>query len=150
VAELGHASVEMFRELDNPFGLGWALHLEGLALAVLGRSDEAETVLREAMRIFLPSDDRSALALLVGDLSILAESRGNIERALRMAGAAERIEEEIGTGLLGSDTTVAKRLRQLKARLPAAEAEPLLAEGRAMSVEDALAFATEWLERPDS
>src|ERR671919_389603 len=146
VAELGRASVEKFRELDNPFGLGWALHLEGLALAVLGRSDEAEAALREAMGIFLPSDDRSALALLVADLSILAESRGEVERALRLAGAAERIEEEIGTGLLVSDTTVSKRLRKLKARLPAAEAEPILAEGRRMTVDQALAFAKDWLE----
>jgi predicted ATPase len=147
VAELGRASVQMFRGLDNPFGLGWALHLEGLALAVLGRSEEAEASLREAMGIFLPSDDRSALALLVADLSILAESRGEIERAFRLAGAAERVEEEIGTGLLVSDTTVSKRLRKLKARLPAAEAGPLLAEGRRMSVDEALVFAKEWLER---
>jgi tetratricopeptide (TPR) repeat protein len=146
VAELGRASVQKFRGLDNPFGLGWALHLEGLALAVLGRSDEAEAALREAMGIFLPSDDRSALALLVADLSILAESRGEVERALRLAGAAERIEEEIGTGLLVSDTTVSKRLRKLKARLPAAEAEPILAEGRRMTVDEALAFAKDWLE----
>jgi predicted ATPase/class 3 adenylate cyclase len=146
VAELSRASVEMFRGLDNPFGLAWALHLEGLALAVLGRSDEAEVALREAMGIFLPSDDRSALALLVADLSILAESRGEIDRALRLAGAAERIEEEIGTGLLVSDTTVSKRIRTLKARLPAAEAEPLLAEGRKMSVDEGLAFAKDWLE----
>jgi tetratricopeptide (TPR) repeat protein len=146
VAELGRASVEKFRGLDNPFGLGWALHLEGLGLAVLGRSEEAEAALREAMGIFLPSDDRSALALLVADLSILAESRGEVERALRLAGAAERIEEEIGTGLLVSDTTVSKRLRKLKARLPAAEAEPILAEGRRMTVDEALAFAKDWLE----
>src|SRR5918996_43090 len=146
VAELGRASVEKFRGLDNPFGLGWALHLEGLGLAVLGRSEEAEPALREAMGIFLPSDDRSALALLVADLSILAESRGEVERALKLAGAAERIEEEIGTGLLVSDTTVSKRLRKLKARLPAAEAEPILAEGRRMSVDEALAFAKGWLE----
>jgi predicted ATPase/class 3 adenylate cyclase len=149
MAELGTASVRMFRGLDNPFGLAWALHLEGLALAVLGRPDEAEISLREAMGIFLPSDDRSALALLVADLSILAESRGEIEQALRLAGAAESVEEEIGTGLLVSDTTVAKRLQRLRASVPGPEAEPLLAEGRTMSVEQALAYAKEWLGPTD-
>lgn len=146
VADLGTTSVEMFRTLDNPFGLAWALHLRGLALAVLGRADEGEAALREAMGIFLPSDDRSALALLIADLSILAESRGEIERALRLAGAAESVEEEIGTGLLRSDTTVAKRLQKVRTRLPGPQAEPLLAEGRTMSAEEALAAATEWLE----
>jgi hypothetical protein len=147
VAELGTASVEMFRGLDNPFGLAWALHLRGLALAVLGRPDEAEVALGEAMGIFLPSDDRSALALLLADLSILAESRGDLERAVRLAGAAESVEEEIGTGLLVSDATVSKRLRKLKARLPASEAEPLLAEGRAMTMEQAVMYAKDWLDR---
>jgi len=149
VADLGGASVEMFRRLDNPFGLAWALHLEGLALAVLGRPDEAEVPLREAMGIFLPSDDRSALALLLADLSILADSRGELQQALRLAGAAESVEEEIGTGLLGSDTTVSKVLRKLKARLPADEAEPFLAEGRRMSVDEAVAFARGWLGATD-
>jgi predicted ATPase/class 3 adenylate cyclase len=148
MAELGSASVRMFREIDNPFGLAWALHLEGLALAVLDRPDEAEVLLREAMGIFLPSDDRSALALLMADLSILAESRGEIQQALRLAGAAESVEEEIGTGLLASDTTVAKRLKKLKARVPGPEAEPLLAEGRTMSADRALAYAKEWLGEP--
>jgi hypothetical protein len=97
------------------------------------------------MGIFLPSDDRSALSLLLADLSILAESRGELERALRLAGAAESVEEEIGTGLLVSDSTVAKRLRKLRARLPGPEAEPLLAEGRTMSVGQALEYAKEWL-----
>jgi predicted ATPase/class 3 adenylate cyclase len=146
VAELGTASVEMFRRLENPFGLAWALHLQGLALAVLGRPDEAEVSLREAMGIFLPSDDRSALALLLADLSILAESRGELELALRLAGAAESVEEEVGTGLLVSDSTVSKRLRKLKARLPGPEAEPLLTEGRTMSMDQALTYAKQWLE----
>ena len=146
VADLGTASVRMFRRLENPFGLGWALHMEGLALAVLDRPDEAEASLREAMGIFLPSDDRSALALLLADLSILAESRGEMDQALRLAGAAESAEEEIGTGLLASDTTVAKQLQKLRARVPGAEARPLLEEGRAMSVEQALAYAKDWLD----
>ena len=146
VAALATASVERFRRLDKPFGLAWALHMEALALAILGHPDEAEVSLREAMGIFLPSDDRSALALLLADLSILAESRGEIDRAVRLAGAAESAEEEIGTGLLVSDTTVAKRLQKLLASVPGAEAEPLLEEGRAMPVEQALAYAKEWLD----
>jgi predicted ATPase/class 3 adenylate cyclase len=145
VAELATSSVEMFRELDNPFGLGWALHLQGLALTVLRRPDQAAASHKEAMGIFLGSDDRSALALLLADLAILAESVGDVERAIRLAGAADRVEEEVGTGLLVSDAAVSKRLRGLRGLLPPAEADPLFAEGRAMSMEQALAYAKEWL-----
>jgi predicted ATPase/class 3 adenylate cyclase len=145
VAGLAASAVRMFRELDNPFGLSWALHLQGLALTVLGRPEEAEASLKEAMGIFLGSDDRSALALLLADLAILAESVGDVGRAIRLAGAADRVEEEVGTGLLVSDAAVSKRLRGLRGLLPPAEADPLFAEGRAMSMEQALAYAKEWL-----
>jgi len=145
VAELATSSVEMFRELDNPFGLGWALHLQGLALTVLRRPDQAAASHREAMAIFLGSDDRSAVALLLADLAILAESVGDVERAIRLAGAAEGVEEEVGTGLLVSDAAVSKRLRGLRGLLPPAEADPLFAEGRAMSMDQALAYAKEGL-----
>ena len=145
VAELATSSVEMFRELDNPFGLGWALHLQGLALTVLRRPDQAAASHKEAMGIFLGSDDRSAVALLLADLAILAESVGDVGRAIRLAGAADRVEEEVGTGLLVSDAAVSKRLRGLRGLLPPAESDPLFAEGRAMSMEQALAYAKEWL-----
>jgi predicted ATPase/class 3 adenylate cyclase len=145
VAELATSSVEMFREIDNPFGLSWALHLQGLAFTVLGRRGEAEASFREAMGIFLGSDDRSALALLLADLAILAESVGDAERAIRLAGAADGVEEEVGTGLLVSDAAVSKRLRGLRGLLPPAESGPLFAEGRAMSMEQALAYAKEGL-----
>jgi predicted ATPase len=145
VAELAASSVEMFRELNNPFGLSWALHLQGLALTVLGRPDGAETLFKEAMGIFLGSDDRSALSLLLADLAILAESVGDVERAIRLAGAADGVEEEVGTGLLVSDAAVSKRLRGLRGLLPPAESDPLFAEGRAMSMDAALAYAKEGL-----
>ncbi|HYZ10630.1 MAG TPA: adenylate/guanylate cyclase domain-containing protein [Actinomycetota bacterium] len=145
VARLSTDSVEMFRRLDNPFGLAWALHLQGLALAILGRPDEAEASLREAMDIFLGTEDRSAAALLLADLAILADSRGQHDRALRLAGAAETVEQEVGTGLLVSDSTVSKWLRRLRGRLPELETEPLLDEGRAMSMDEALAYGKQGL-----
>jgi len=145
VAELATSSVGMFRELDNPFGLAWALHLQGLALTVLSRPDAAEASFKEAMGIFLGSDDRSALALLLADLAILAESVGDVERAIRLAGAADGVEEEVGTGLLVSDAAVSKRLRGLRGLLPPAESDPLFAEGRAMNMEQALEYAKEGL-----
>jgi tetratricopeptide (TPR) repeat protein len=150
VAELATSSVEMFRQLDNPFGLSWGLHLQGLALTVLGRPDEARASFREAMTIFLKSDDRSALALMLADLAILAEHVGQVEAAIRLAGAAQGVEEEVGTGLLVSDAAVSKRLRVLKDLLPPAESGPVYEEGRALGTEKALAYAKEWLDRSEA
>jgi predicted ATPase/class 3 adenylate cyclase len=147
VAELAASSAELFRQTDDRFGLGWALHLQALALAVLGRPAEAAPPLREALEMFLQADDRSALALLVGDMAILAGSRGELEQAIRLSGAAAAIEEEIGTGLLHSDASAAKRLRDLRDLLPPPESDRVFAEGRAMSVEKALVYGREWLDQ---
>lgn len=147
VAELATSSVEMFRRLDNPFGLSWGLHLQGLALTVLDRPDEAQASFREAMAIFLESDDRSALALMLADLAILAESLGQVQEAIRLAGAAEGVEEEVGTGLLVSDAAVSRRLRELRGLLPPPESDPIFEEGRAMGMDKALAYGKEWLDR---
>lgn len=147
VADLSTKSVALFRQLDNRFGLAWALHLQGLAQAILERSEEAQGALGEALRMFLEADDRSALSLLLGDLAILAGSRGYAERAVRLAGAAAAVEEEVGTGLLDSSAGVSERLREIPEMLPKAEADRLYAEGGAMSVDEALAYAKEGLDQ---
>jgi predicted ATPase/class 3 adenylate cyclase len=146
-AELSTETVEMFRELDDRFGLAWALHLQGLALAILNRPDEAAPALKEAMDMFLDADDRSALSLLIGDLGILAGSEGDRERAIRLAGAAVAVEDEVGTGLLFSSAGVSERVRELEGLLPKAEAERIYAEGKAMTVDRAVAYAREGVDR---
>jgi predicted ATPase/class 3 adenylate cyclase len=147
VAELSTTSVELFRQLDNRFGLAWALHLQGLALAILGRSEEAHGPLGDALGMFLEADDRSALSLLLGDIAILAGSRGEAEPAVRLSGAAAAVEEEVGTGLLLSSAGVSERLRELPGLLSKAEADRIYAEGRAMSMGEAMAYAGEVLDR---
>jgi predicted ATPase/class 3 adenylate cyclase len=141
VVELASTSVELYRQLDNRFGLAWALHLHGLALAILKRSDEAGSRLEEALRMFIEAGDRSALALLLGDFAIVAASRGQGERAIRLAGAASAVEEEVGTGLLVTSEGVAQRMYELRAMLPPAESERAYEEGRAMTAEEAAALA---------
>jgi predicted ATPase/class 3 adenylate cyclase len=147
VAELGTTSVRMFRQLDNRFGLAWALHLQGLALAVLGRPEEAGPALHEALGMFLEADDRSALSLLLGDLAIWAGSRGEVERGIRLSGAAAAVEEEVGTGLLHSSAAMPRRMQELRGLLPPAESDRIYAEGRAMTMEQALAYAKEGLDQ---
>jgi tetratricopeptide (TPR) repeat protein len=147
VAELATTSVQMFRQLDNRFGLAWALHLQGLALAVLNRPDEAGPALKEAMGMFLDAADRSALSLLLGDLAILAGSRGQLDRAIRLSGAAATVEEEVGTGLLHSSAGVSQRMRALRGLLAPDQADRVYAEGQAMSLEAALAYAREGVDQ---
>jgi predicted ATPase/class 3 adenylate cyclase len=146
-AELGAKTVELFRQLDDRFGLAWALHLQGLALAIVERSEEAHRALQESLTMFLEADDRSALSLLLGDLAILAGSRGDAERALRLSGAAAAVEEKVGTGLLHSSSGLSERLRELPGMLPKAESDLLYAEGRAMNLQEALAYAKEGLDQ---
>jgi predicted ATPase/class 3 adenylate cyclase len=144
--ELSGQTVDLFRELDDRFGLGWALHLHGLALSILNRTEEARPVLKEAMTMFLEADDRSALGLLLGDLALLAASEGDRERAVRLAGAAVAVEDEVGTGLLFSSAGVAERIRELPRLLPEEESDRIYAEGKAMSVDQAVVYARQGVE----
>jgi predicted ATPase len=148
-AELAAETVGLFRELDDRFGLAWALHLQGLGLAILHRSEEARPVLREALGMFLDVGDRSALGLLIGDLAIVAGSEGDRERAIRLAGAAVAVEDEVGTGLLFSSAGIAERVRELEGLLPKQQAERIYAEGKAMSVDQAVAYAREGVEEAE-
>jgi hypothetical protein len=72
----------------------------------------------------------------------LAAAAGQTRRAVRLAAAAQAVAEPLG--LQGWTTTQAgidQRIAALRATLPVAEQEAVWAEGRAMALEQAIAYA---------
>lgn len=82
------SSVARFRTLEDPFGLGWALHSYGLTLLRSVDSDAAATAFGEALRLFAAAGDGSAVALLLDDFVEVAKAEGDVIRAARLRGAA--------------------------------------------------------------
>ncbi len=133
-------SLQLNESLGDRFGSGWALHFLGLIEATEGNLDEADRAFGEALQRFVAADDRSAFVLLLVDYCVTALMRGDLERHWRLAGAATKLREETGTDLVLSPVaSLGWRLPGSPSGDPAAERA--WAEGRALSLDGAIAYA---------
>jgi tetratricopeptide (TPR) repeat protein len=135
-------SLALYRETGDRFGEAWALHMLGLTEALTGALDDAEAHIRESLDLFLAADDRSALSILLNDFAVLAVLRDDAERGLRLSGAAAATEERSGVGIGVSATDVGGVLRRMWDAFPRDRARSYFEEGMAMSIDEALDFAT--------
>jgi hypothetical protein len=135
-------SLALYRDAGDRFGEAWALHMLGLSEALTDAVDDAEIHMRESLDLFLAADDRSALSILLNDFAVLAVLRGDVERGLRLNGAAAATEQRSGVGLGVSATDIGGVLRRMWASLPRDRAQALFEEGMGMSTDDALDYAT--------
>ena len=138
MAVLG-ASVERFRKVDDPFGLGWALYSYGLAL--LGCSDAASAgqAFREALELSAAAGDGSALGLLLEAFGEVAIAEGDALRATRLRGAAARNRQATEADIAFVNPPWSKD--NSTRMTDAAALEAAWSEGRAMSQAEAIAYA---------
>jgi len=140
---IAHSEVALtaYRELNVPFGTAWATYLIGSLQVTTGRAEMALPHFREALEIFIKSGDQSGILLSIAAFGTAAERAGDFERATRLGGAAERLRDETGTGLVDSPVPF------LQDYLPAKPTTPeLLAvweEGRRLSTDEAIQYALE-------
>jgi tetratricopeptide (TPR) repeat protein len=147
----GHAEAEPFYEralqvlegTDAVFVLGWALRMRGAIRGARGDVERARGDLERALRMFAADDDRSAVVLLLQDFAGLALRAGERERAFRLAGAAAAAESVNETKMLEFTGNKIPDLAQAAERIGRERAEALLAEGRAMSMAQAVGYALE-------
>jgi predicted ATPase len=134
-------SIELFRELDHPFGLAWGLTIHGLAAAVIGRPDLAEASWREALPIFASVDDVSGIDSVLEHLARLEMAHGDPRRAVRLAGAAARVRGVSESAIVDVAYLGVSALDAV--RLTGAEMDAVRREGEAMTTEEAVAYALE-------
>ena len=135
-------SLALYRETGDRFGEAWALHMLGLSEALTDALDHAETHIRESLDLFLAADDRSAVSILLNDFAVLAVLRGDVERGLRLNGAAAATEKRSGVGLGVAATDIGGVLRSMWDAVPRERAQALFDEGMGMSADEALDYAT--------
>jgi predicted ATPase/class 3 adenylate cyclase len=97
--ELAGQSLELGRQLGDPYRTGWGAHMVGLAHLGADRLDEAAEAFRESLEIWASARDRSGIVLLLGNVSTLAQRGGRDEASWRLAGAAERLRVETGSDI---------------------------------------------------
>jgi predicted ATPase/class 3 adenylate cyclase len=137
---LQRESVARHRTGANPFQLGWSLRMLGRTVLLQGRAADARQVLDESLRLFAPSGDVSALVLHLADFAAIAGLEGDVERQVRLVGAVRRIKELTGTELVDHPINEVPGIDRTLADL-GADADRLLAEGAAMSDDEAVRYA---------
>jgi hypothetical protein len=124
----------------------------GSGLLRTGMVDEAREHITHAIRHFHAAGDAAGLTLGFDDISAVEVAAGDFERAARLHGAARNLTTETGTGLA---TYVEETFNQgfrpgvLSAMSPEV-VERLKAEGAAMTLDEAVAYALAGSAPPDA
>ena len=82
--------------MGERFGLGNALQMQSSIHREMGRLEAARAASTEALHIFMDAGTLSGIAFSLGGLAALAIAEGDVEKGVRLGGAAEAIEEAIG------------------------------------------------------
>ncbi len=150
VAEF-RGSLEMFRATRDRTMEAWALHMLGSALLRNGELDEARELIQHAIRHFQAAGDTAGLTMTLDDMSALAAAAGELDRAARLRGAARNLTNETGTGLASyvEDNFETDVRPSIRSYMAAEDLERLGAEGAAMTLDQAVAYALEGSQASD-
>jgi tetratricopeptide (TPR) repeat protein len=142
-AVLDRQALAIQRDLGDKHSM--AITYNNLGYVALARRDypEAARCLAESIRLFDETGSRSrALSGLAG-FAAIALAGGRLERAARLFGAASALGEAGRLTLEPSEQLVFERnLAALRERMDDAALQPAWSEGRAMTWEQAFAYAT--------
>jgi predicted ATPase/class 3 adenylate cyclase len=133
-------AVATWRRLGDRLQMADGLVWLGVCYIRAGRPADARSAIREALELFRAVDSPMGIVSVILGLSYLARWEGRYQDAVRLAGAAESLREQVGgrpplgflAGFLGDPEAEAR------ARLPADAAQQAWEEGRRLGVEEAL------------
>ena len=135
----------LYRKGDDRFGLGWAVHTLGLVALGLGDLGRARNAWTEALELFHAAGDVSGLVLQLDNFSALAQHEGDFIRAARLYAAANSLQESTGMGL--ARIARIEEHRDGRVGLTEEEARQARADGQALSLDEAVAYALEGAAR---
>jgi len=136
-------SLEHFRAARNRTMEAWALHMLGSTVLKLGRTESAGDMMRHALRHFHEAGDLSGITLVLDDLSAVAVTDGDLQRAARLRGAARQLTQSTGTELARLVDEMFEQATRPNARvaMDAGELERLEVEGGGLALDTAVAYA---------
>jgi hypothetical protein len=144
---IGHfeAAIGVFRRLGDRTMEAWSHHMIGTAQIRLGPIEGARDHVRAAMRLFHDFGDVAGITLSLDDFASLAIATGDLPRAARLWGAARALSAAGGVGLADFVDSQFEFYGRPNARLAidAAELERYALEGRAMTLDESVAYALE-------
>jgi predicted ATPase/DNA-binding CsgD family transcriptional regulator len=145
-------SLALYRDLQDLWGQ--ALLLNNMARITRDANDLPGThaLCVESLDLFSALGDKHGITWVVSNLAIVAERQGAASRAAQLTGATEAVRETLGAAPLslspGERAIYEASISHVRAELGAATFASLQAAGRAMSLDEILAFARANAERP--
>jgi predicted ATPase/class 3 adenylate cyclase len=132
-------AADRFRAAGNAFGLGNTLSLLERVHMQLGRYEEARAVNREFLLLARQEQDPTLLTPALLDLASLEGIAGRLERAAHLLGAGGRVIDESGGQ---PPPQLMNRIEPvLRERVNSTVLDGWIAAGRAMSTDEAVAYA---------
>jgi tetratricopeptide (TPR) repeat protein len=140
-------ALALFRELDDPFGIGWSSFMAAFGAIGAGEYEEARPMLHEGIKLFAGFGDVSALTLHLNGLGMAEVQAGRSQRAVRLLAASRKLRDVSGTGMLDlnevmlAEFTSMPGLDEARALLADEANRAALEEGLAMTQEEAVSYA---------
>jgi predicted ATPase/class 3 adenylate cyclase len=136
-------ALEIFRRVGDWTMEAWTLHMLGSSRLRVGEIDLGEQEVEEGLRLFHASGDVAGITLALDDIASVAVARGDLPRAARLWGAARALSSAGGILLADVVESQFEIYQRPNARnvMDPDELERYAREGRAMSVDEAVAYA---------
>jgi predicted ATPase/class 3 adenylate cyclase len=136
-------ALDIFRELGNLFATAESVSGLGSFYRKIGDAEAARAAQREALQMFVEVGNPTGIAMILEEMAMIETMEGRHERALRLAGAASALKEEIGGGAPAELMQSGDTLDESRLSLDQQTAEQAWAEGREMEMDKAVAYALE-------
>lgn len=132
----------IYQDLGYPLSSGACQFSIALSCLHQGRHQDALTLLHEALVVFRDFEYEVGVGSAFEGLAAVAISANGHEKAARLIGAAERLFERAGVTLEPTEHEMHERsMTAIRSDLGATRLVELKAEGRAMSIGDAIDYA---------
>jgi len=152
-------SVRLFQSVGDRWTLSWALSGLGQYLLSQGDAQQARVKFEQSLRLCRAADNPTGLIMCLAGLARVGAGQWQdgpakspqrlveLRRAARLLGAADALRERIGTVMWrASASVVEQNTAEVRALLDEASFAEAWAEGRAMTLEQAVAQALEGAE----
>src|SRR5439155_15422958 len=138
-------ALAIFHRIGDRTMEAWSYHMLSSAQLRIDQTDEARRNVSEALRLFHGFGDVAGITLALDDFAALAVADGDLPRAARLWGAARALSSAGGVRLADFVDEQYEFYSRPNARFSLApdELERYALEGRAMTLDESVAYALE-------
>jgi predicted ATPase len=141
-AQLYEESLALFKGLGTTGEIARSFHNLGYIAHAQGDDDRASARFAESLALYQQLGNRRGIAECLTGLGMVAASSHAVRRAVHLWGAAEALRESAGVGIWPADRVMYEgSVAGVRVQLDAATFAAAWAEGRTMTVEQAIAYA---------